>query len=53
MSLFGKRLKKFAVVSSILAAFGGAMYYVVMSIADAFKEVDFDFSEEEDDDYQI
>ena len=52
MSLFGKRLKKFAVVSSILAAFGGAMYYLVMSIADAFEEVDFDLSEE-DDDYKI
>lgn len=48
MSLFGKRLKKFAVVSSILAAFGGFIYYVVMSISDLAKSFEDAISDDDE-----
>jgi hypothetical protein len=48
MSLFGKRLKKFAVVSSILAAFGGFIYYVVMSISDIAKSFEDAISDDDE-----
>ena len=43
-------MKKFAVVSSILAIFGGVVYFLVMSIGDVFKDVGdpFDTDEFED-----
>jgi hypothetical protein len=46
-------MKKLLQIGSIFAILGGAVYFVVMSIMDAFKEVDFDFSDEEDDEYNI
>lgn len=49
MLLFGRKMKKFAVVSSILAAFGGIVYYIVMSIGDVFKDVGDPFEEDSDD----
>lgn len=48
MSLFGKRLKKFAVVSSILAAFGGFIYYVVMSLSDIAKSFEDSISDDDE-----
>lgn len=52
MSLFGKRLKKFAVASSILAAFGGIIYYVVMSLSDFAKSMeDAVFHDDEEDEF--
>ena len=52
MSLFGKRLKKFAVASSILAAFVGIIYYVVMSLSDLAKSMeDAVFHDDEEDEF--
>lgn len=46
-------MKNLLKISSIFAILGGAVYFVVMSIMDAFKEVDFDFSDDEEDDHSI
>ena len=43
-------MKKFAVVSSILALFGAVTYYVTMSIVDLFKTFEDPFSIDEEDD---
>lgn len=48
MSLFGRKLKKFALVSSILAAFGGFIYYIVMSISDMAKSFEDAISDEDE-----
>lgn len=40
-------MKKFAVVSSILAIFGGVAYYLVMSITDVFKDAGDPFDTDE------
>lgn len=48
MSLFGKRLKKFALLSSVIAAFGGFIYYVVMSISDVAKSFEDAISDEDE-----
>jgi hypothetical protein len=46
-------MKKLLAISSIFAILGGAVYFIVMSIADAFEEVDFDFSDEDEDEHSI
>lgn len=51
MLLFGRRMKKFAVVSSLAAIFGGIIYYVVMSIGDVFKDIGDPFEDESQDEF--
>lgn len=44
-------MKKLAIVSSVLAALGGIVYYIVMSIGDVFKDVGDPFTEDLDDEF--
>ena len=48
---YGRRMKKLAIVSSLLAALGGIIYYIVMSIGDIFKNVGDPFEEEFEDEF--